>query len=127
MNFVPGLELSRALYEEQVAPLMAARFPGLPYAAATYGMCSETIGLDDPVSMDHQWGPRVTVLFSDQDRARYAQAVMTAFRKSFPAQFGQLRLSGDGDTFRPPDSGQGSRWFTYLKANIYVTLERSLR
>jgi hypothetical protein len=87
MRFVPSLDLSRALYEEQIEPLMADRFPNLRYAAATYGMCSETIGLDDPVSMDHQWGPRVTVLLSEPDRARFADAVMSAFKASFPARF----------------------------------------
>ena len=50
-------------------------------------MCSETIGLDDEVSMDHQWGPRVTVLLSDQDHARSAKQVMAAFRESFPTRF----------------------------------------
>ena len=86
-DFVPSLDLSQMLYEEQIAPLMAKKFPGLKYAAATYGMCSETLGLDDAVSMDHQWGPRVTVFLSEQDHARYAEKVTAAFRKSFPAQF----------------------------------------
>jgi hypothetical protein len=86
-KFVPSLELSRMLYEEQIAPLMTERFPGLKYAAATYGMCSETLGLDDEVSMDHQWGPRVTVFLSNQDHARHGQAVMAAFRGSFPDRF----------------------------------------
>jgi hypothetical protein len=75
------------LYEKELAPLMAERFPGLKYAAATYGMCSETIGLDDWVSMDHQWGPRVTLFLSDPDHARYGKEVTAAFRESFPAQF----------------------------------------
>lgn len=87
MQFIPSLELSRALYEEQIAPLMEKRFPGVQYAAATYGMCSETLGLDDEVSMDHQWGPRVTVFLSDRDHARCSKDVMAAFREHFPARF----------------------------------------
>jgi hypothetical protein len=87
LKFIPSLELSRLLYEEQIAPLMQARFPDLKYAAATYGMCSETLGLDDEVSMDHQWGPRVTVFLSEQDHAPCSPDVMTAFRGSFPARF----------------------------------------
>jgi hypothetical protein len=62
VNFIPSLELSRMLYEEQIAPTMAERFPDLRYAAATMGMCSEVLGLDDEVSMDHEWGPRSGVL-----------------------------------------------------------------
>jgi hypothetical protein len=87
MQFIPGLKLSQALYEQQIAPLMERRFPELPYAAATYGMCSETIGLDDPVSMDHQWGPRVTLLLSDRDHARHAKAVMEALHDALPTCF----------------------------------------
>jgi hypothetical protein len=61
MSFVPGLDLSRMLFEEQIAPILAERFPGLKYAAAILGMCSEILGLDDPVSMDHEWGPRIRI------------------------------------------------------------------
>lgn len=85
--FVPSLKLARTLYETEIAPLMEKQFPDVKYAAATYGMCSETLGLDDEVSMDHQWGPRVNVLVSDQDHSRYSQQIMAAFRESFPAQF----------------------------------------
>ena len=87
MPFVPSLELSRVLYEEQIAPLVAKRFPDVQYAAATYGMCSETLGLDDEVSMDHEWGPRVTVLLTEQDHDRCAQEMMAAFQEPFPARF----------------------------------------
>jgi len=75
------------LYEQEIAPLMERKFPNLQYAAATYGMCSETLGLDDEVSMDHQWGPRVTVFLSEQDHDRWFQEVMAAFRESFPVRF----------------------------------------
>ena len=87
MDFVPSLELSRMLYEQEIVPLMEKRFPGVGYAAATYGMCSETLGLDDAVSMDHQWGPRVTVFLSEQDHARFSKDITAAFRESFPARF----------------------------------------
>jgi hypothetical protein len=75
------------LYEEHIAPLMESKFPDLEYAAATWGMCSETLGLDDEVSMDHEWGPRVTLLLSDRDHSRYTEDIMTQCRESFPVQF----------------------------------------
>jgi hypothetical protein len=75
------------LYEEEIAPLMAEKFPDLRHGAATWGMCSEVLGLDDEVSMDHEWGPRVTVFLSERDHERHSQEIMAAFREAFPAQF----------------------------------------
>jgi hypothetical protein len=92
MTFVPSLELARMLYEEQIEPLMARAFPGLPYAAATLGMCSEVLGLDDEVSMDHEWGPRLTVYLSEADHARHAEAIQSVLRQSLPLQFKGLNM-----------------------------------
>lgn len=92
MPFIPSLELSRLLYKEQIEPLMAARFPGLRYAAATMGMCSEILGLDDEVSKDHEWGPRVQLLLREQDHERYAKDLAAAFREIFPSTFHGLDM-----------------------------------
>lgn len=64
-HFLPGLDLSRALYEEAVAPLL----DGTPHAAALLGAGSEVLGLDGPRSTDHDWGPRLQ-LFLPTDHAR---------------------------------------------------------
>jgi hypothetical protein len=87
MKFMPSLELSRMLYEEEIAPLMEERFPDLKYAAASLGMCSEILGLDDEISMDHEWGPRIRILLSEQDHARCSKDVMSVFRERLPARF----------------------------------------
>ena len=87
MKFVPGLELSRMLYEEEIKPIMEGKFPGLRYAAATLGMCSEVFGLDDEISMDHEWGPRVSIFLSEQDHIRYATDMMAVFRELLPTEF----------------------------------------
>jgi hypothetical protein len=84
MTFIPSLELSRMLYEERIAPILETRFPTLPYAAATFGMCSEVLGLDDPVSMDHEWGPRIRILLIEGDEARCGASVMAALREALP-------------------------------------------
>jgi hypothetical protein len=75
------------LYEEEIASIMAERFPAVKYAAATLGMCSEILGLDDEVSMDHEWGPRIRVLLSEKDHARHSKDVMSVFRERLPAKF----------------------------------------
>jgi hypothetical protein len=64
-DFLPGLDLSRALYSEAVAPLLRAELPDLPYAAALVGPGSEVLGLDTGRSTDHGWGPRLQLFVSD--------------------------------------------------------------
>jgi hypothetical protein len=87
MQFIPSLELSRMLYEEEIEPVMQEKFPDLKYAAATFGMCSENLGLDDEVSMDHEWGPRVSLLLSETDQTFYGGTIMQVLRDRLPAQF----------------------------------------
>jgi len=87
MRFVPSLELSRMLYEEEIKPLMETRFPDVKYAAASLGMCSETLGLDDAVSMDHMWGPRVTLFLSEGDQAHHGEELAQNFRHQLPKTF----------------------------------------
>lgn len=57
-----GCELALAYYEQVVAPIIDARWPDLPYAAARLGSGSEVIGLDDDLSRDHDWGLRLNLL-----------------------------------------------------------------
>jgi hypothetical protein len=66
--FLPGLDLSRLLYEDAVAPLLAEEYPGLRYAAARIGSGSEVLGYDAERSADHEWGPRL-YLFVDRGAA----------------------------------------------------------
>ncbi len=54
--FMPGIELSKVLYEEAVRPILRGLFPGLRYAAARVGAGSEVLGFDTPRSADHEWG-----------------------------------------------------------------------
>ena len=83
MKFIPSLELSRALYEEKIVPLMDRDFPDLFYAAATFGMCSECLGLDDVVSTDHMWGPRLTLFGPHRVGSRSpAASVIWRFRRT---------------------------------------------
>ena len=57
-----GAELSRSYFEHVVGPLVEARWPGLPYAAARLGSGSDVLGLDDARSRDHDWGLRLNLL-----------------------------------------------------------------
>ncbi|NEB73928.1 DUF4037 domain-containing protein [Streptomyces sp. SID14478] len=64
--FLPGLALSRILYEEGVRPVLDAALPGLAYAAARVGSGSEVLGHDTPRSADHEWGPRLNLFLTDE-------------------------------------------------------------
>jgi hypothetical protein len=93
MGFIPSLELSRMLYEEEIAPIIADRFPGVQHAVAFCGMCSECLGLDDEVSMDHMWGPRVAIFLSPADHHRHAQTLMGTLRAALPMTFKGFAMS----------------------------------
>jgi hypothetical protein len=59
-----GTDLARRYYDV-VAPLVLARWPGLPHAGARLGSGSDVLGLDDETSRDHDWGLRLTLLVDE--------------------------------------------------------------
>lgn len=63
--FIPGLELSRMLFEDAVEPLLSEHFPELRYAAGLIGSGSDVLGFDTERSTDHEWGPRVVILVDE--------------------------------------------------------------
>jgi len=61
VEFMPGLAVSRRLYDEVVAPALTGR----PHAAARVDSGSDVLGFDTARSMDHDWGPRLQVFVDD--------------------------------------------------------------
>jgi hypothetical protein len=57
-----GAGLARLFHADVVAPLLARELPRLRYAAGRLGSGSDVLGLDDPMSRDHDWGCRLTLL-----------------------------------------------------------------
>ena len=86
--FIPGLELSSAFYTEIVAPILAEADPHLCYSAALIGYGSEVLGYDTARSTDHEWGPRMLLLVSDDDFAQHAEVIETLLRQRLPQPFG---------------------------------------
>ncbi len=86
-EFVPGLELARLFYAEQVGPLLGAAFPGLPYSAALVGWGSDVLGFDSPRSTDHNWGPRLLVFLADDAGPARADDVSALLDGRLPAEF----------------------------------------
>lgn len=80
MLFVPGLEVSRALYTE-VAPALRTT----PHAAGLIDGGSEVLGFDTDRSMDHDWGARLQVFLPDGAGPTEAEAVEAVIGAALPA------------------------------------------
>ncbi|WP_370011055.1 DUF4037 domain-containing protein [Nocardiopsis sp. LDBS0036] len=109
--FLPGLELSRALYTDAVAPLLA-RGPGpVAHAAALLGAGSEVLGLDTERSTDHGWGPRLQVFVDEPDERDRALALLAEGLpervRGWPVRFGPN--GGPPQTWRPDADAPGGR------------------
>lgn len=84
--FLPGLDLSRTLYEEAVRPVLDAEYPGLRYAAARIGSGSEVLGFDTARSADHEWGPRLDLFLELTDAAAHGERLHRLLAERLPKQ-----------------------------------------
>jgi hypothetical protein len=116
--FIPGLQLAREFYAAVVRPLLDEQFPRLPYAAALLGPGSEVAGFDSERSTDHDWGPRLQVLLSDDDAASHAAPVaemlasrLPAFFRGYPVAFPLSKEADGAARHRVEVTGLGS-WLT---------------
>lgn len=86
-SFIPGLTLSALFYSEIIQPLLDRHVPGLVYSAARLHTGSEVLGFDTPRSTDHEWGPRLDLLLSPGDVARFAPQLDDLLAHEIPATF----------------------------------------
>ena len=115
-----GLELSRRFFFEAVQPILERRFPEVQYAAALIGYGSEVVGLDDEMSQDHEWGPRVQLFTEQLNRAPEMERVLAdelpRTFAGFPTNFGPTgevgtvwRATGNGSqSLNTPTAGPSS-------------------
>jgi hypothetical protein len=105
--FLPGLTLSRMLYEA-VAPVLAETAPGVPYAAGLLGPGSDVLGFDTEQSRDHAWGPRLMIFLRDADWAA-APAMDAALRLALPETIGgyTIDMAWNHSPAGPPPGGAG--------------------
>lgn len=85
-EFMPGLELSEAFYQDAIRPLMAAHYSGLPYSAARLDWGSDVLGFDTPMSMDHGWGPKMTLFLTPDDYDQVHEGLDNFFANHLPLE-----------------------------------------
>lgn len=85
-EFVPGKELCRRFFTEEVRPILERRFPGLAYSAGLLGYGSDVLGYDDITSTDHMWGPRF-YLFLGKEDLFLASSIREVLSRELPVSF----------------------------------------
>lgn len=86
-SFIKGLELNRRFFEEVVKDLLNRHFATVQYDAALIGPGSEVLGLDDEISVDHHWGPRLQLFLSENDRKEYSSQIKSLLSEKLPFLF----------------------------------------
>ncbi|HLK25558.1 MAG TPA: DUF4037 domain-containing protein [Caulobacteraceae bacterium] len=119
-----GIELSRRFYVDLVRPWLAATAPGLPHAAALLGYGSELLGFDDPMSQDHNWGPRAQLFVDQATFDTRADALVAASVDAMPATFLGHPI-GMANRPHPPPHSAGARGDIRHGLEVW-TLERAL-
>jgi hypothetical protein len=95
LEFIPGLELNEAFYDEVVRPIVAA----WPHAAARIGAGSDVLGYDDATSTDHGWGLMLRIFVKEESVEEVQAAIDDALPDTFRDRPTRFRDPGDD---RPP-------------------------
>jgi hypothetical protein len=93
-------------FEEAVKPIISASFPKLKFDAALIGTGSEILGLDDLVSTDHHWGPRIQLFLSDSDLITYKNEINDLLCNHLP-----YTTQGYSTNWSEPDPADGDNQF----------------
>lgn len=109
MKFIPGLKLSELFYIKTINPILAEAFPDLTYSAARLEWGSDVLGFDTPMSMDHGWGPKLTLFLKPEDLSTYQEELSDYFAhhlpfeiEGFPTHFDEPLQ--DGGRIAPKDT-----------------------
>lgn len=86
MDFIPGIELNRDFYTKIIQPLINDNFQKLQYSAALIGYGSDTLGVDNAMSMDHNWGPRCCIFLNKEDY-HIKEELESFFKYNLPFDF----------------------------------------
>src|ERR1700676_3019780 len=115
-TFIPGRQLNGLFFEEAVRPILDRRFPNLRYSAALIGPGSDVLGYDSIRSIDHGWGPRLSLFLPEASHKTFAPLVIAALREELPATFRGFSASFNVYT-----------WAAYLRMQLGIELTNALR
>jgi len=101
-RFIPGLELSETFFRSAVQPILKEKFPQVKYSAARLGYGSDVLGFDTPISMDHGWGPKLTIYVSKENYKTYHDQLDDYFANHLP-----FKILGFPTNFAEPFSNGG--------------------
>jgi len=89
-----AISLSKAFFNEVVRPAMERTCPAVLDAAACgrFGWGSECFGMDDAISRDHHWGPRIDLLLPDKLFHETPETVWRDVSQHFPDTFRGFKL-----------------------------------
>ena len=97
-EFIKGLDLSESFFNECALPLLNNFYPDMRYSAGLIGWGSDVLGYDDPVSTDHNWGPRFYLFLREEDKNK-KKALYDMFVENLPYEhrgYSVNFVSGDG-------------------------------
>jgi hypothetical protein len=100
--FIKGMQLSELFFLEAVQPLLAKNFPDLLYSTARLDRGSDVLGFDTPQSMDHCWGPRLTIYLKEKDFKLLASKINQMLADELP-----LEIHGIPTHFRNKEDSGG--------------------
>lgn len=86
-QFTAGKDLSCQL-AAIIEPALRELFPRMPLALAFMGAGSDVLGYDTARSMDHDWGPRLTIVVPEDDREAVSRAIDEAIDRLLPSEVG---------------------------------------
>jgi hypothetical protein len=104
--FMPGLELHGYFYEEAVRPIVERHFPTLRWGAACIQAGSDVLGFDTERSMDHGWGPNLTIFVA---REEYSDSLGDELRRILADEL-PYHVRGFPTRWGDPEDGAPVLW-----------------
>ena len=108
--FIKGLDLSERFFHEAVQPILSSHFSTLVYSAGQLERGSDVLGFDTPQSLDHHWGPKVTLFLSEQDLDSVGRSILDLMSRELP-----FEIAGYPTHFANPEIDGGSLESTTMR------------